>query len=70
MNLREGQITVREILRNPSARALLEREFPALMRSPMLHMASTMPLYIVINNARRYLSQQKLRQLIEQLKAF
>lgn len=70
MDLREGQITVREILQNPKARALLEREFPALMRSPMLHMASTMPLYVVMNNARRYLSPQKLQQLVSQLKSF
>ena len=36
MNLKNGQITVGEVLSNPNARALLQREYPALLNHPML----------------------------------
>ena len=44
MNLKNGQITVGEVLSNPNARALLQREYPALINHPMLGMARGMTL--------------------------
>ena len=52
MNLKNGQITVGEVLSNPNARALLQREYPALLNHPMLGMARGMTLNQVLVMAR------------------
>lgn len=68
MNLRNGQITVGEVLANPHARALLQREYPALANHPMLGMARGMTLNQVLGMARGKVSQQQVNRLLEQLR--
>lgn len=67
MNLKNGQITVGEVLSNPNARALLRREYPALFNHPMLGMARGMTLNQVLGMARGKVSQQQVNRLFEQL---
>lgn len=70
MDLKNGNITVREILGNPQAKALLERELPQVMSSPLLAMASSMKLNQVLSFAGGKIPTQKLEELLEQLKKF
>ena len=44
MNLKNYQITVGEVLQNPQAKAMLQKELPMVMRHPMLPMANAIPL--------------------------
>ena len=67
MNLKNYNITVGEVLQNPQARALLQRELPMIMRHPMLPMANTIPLRDIINNAGGYVSQKKIQSILQQL---
>ena len=67
MNLKNGQITVGEVLSNPNARALLQREYPALINHPMRGMARGMTLNQVLGMARGKVSQQQVNRLFEQL---
>ena len=68
MNLRNYEITVAEVLKNPQARALLQKEFPQVMNHPMFAMAQGMPLREVINRAKNFVPKVKMNQLIAQLK--
>ncbi|WP_296629254.1 hypothetical protein [uncultured Negativibacillus sp.] len=67
MNLKNYNITVGEVLQNPQARALLQRELPMIMRHPMLPMANAIPLRDIINNAGGYVSQKKIQSILQQL---
>ena len=44
MDLKDGRITVNQVLRNPQAMAVLQRELPELAGSPLLRMAGGMSL--------------------------
>ena len=52
MDLKGDQITVRELLSNPGAKKILERRFPAIMKSPMVAMAGDMKLSTVVSLAK------------------
>ncbi|MBE7030022.1 MAG: hypothetical protein E7409_01180 [Ruminococcaceae bacterium] len=69
MDLRNNQITVKELLANPQARALIEGEFPGLLQNPVVHMATNMTLQQVLKSAARFTDQQKLDRVLAQLKA-
>lgn len=67
MDLKNGNITVREILSNPQAKALLERELPQIMRSPFVAMAFSMRLNQVLSYAEGRISTRKIEELQKQL---
>lgn len=67
MDLRNYNITVGEVLRNPQAKALLQKELPMVMRHPMLPVASAIPLRDIINNAGGYVSPKKMQSILEKL---
>lgn len=67
MNLKNYNITVGEVLQNPQARALLQREIPMVMRHPLLPVANAIPLRDIINNAGGYVSQKKIQSILQQL---
>lgn len=70
MNLRNGQITMRELWQNPQAKAILQREFPEIAGNPvMLRMAMGMSLNRVIPHARKHYPQKKVDNVIRQLQA-
>lgn len=67
MNLRNGQITVGEILQNPRACALLKQELPqaaGLLNSPFAGAYKKMPLNAALSKAGRYLPQSRIQYLL------
>lgn len=52
MDLRQGKITLGEILRHPQARELLTRELPQFARSPLLGLAGGMTLNQILIHAK------------------
>ncbi|MEG2073495.1 MAG: hypothetical protein RRY54_01885 [Angelakisella sp.] len=67
MNLKNGTITIGEILNYSPARALLAKEFPKLMHHPMLHMAGRITLNKAIAMAGDALPAAKRRELLAKL---
>ena len=63
MNLKNYQITVGEVLQNPQAKAMLQKELPMVMRHPMLPMANAIPL----KDVGGYVSQRKMQNILDQL---
>lgn len=68
MDLRGGSITIRDLLRNPGAKAIMKREFPGLSGSPMFLMAQGMSLNKVIGLAGGTVPKSKIEDVIKQLK--
>ncbi len=67
MDLKNYNITVGEVLKNPQAKAMLQKELPMIMRHPMLPMANAIPLQDIINNAGGYVSPRKMQSILEKL---
>ncbi len=68
MDLRNGTIRVKEILSVPGAKAILVRELPQMMNSPMVRMAGNMSLNQVLSYAKGHVSQEKINSILRQLK--
>lgn len=67
MNLKNGQITVGEILQNPRARALLQQEVPqvaGLMNSPLAGLYKNMPLNAALSQAQRFVPASRVQYLL------
>ncbi|WP_458862172.1 hypothetical protein [Acidaminobacterium chupaoyuni] len=70
MDLRNNQITIRELLQQPQARMLLQREFPQVFRNPLLlSSAQNMTLQNVIRQAEKFVPQAKIQEILKQLQA-
>ena len=69
MDLRNGTVTVKEILRVPAAKEILVRELPQIMRSPLVKMAGNMSLNKVLTYAKGNVPPEKVKSVLEQLKA-
>ena len=67
MNLRNYEITVSEVLKNPQVRTLLQKEFPQITNHPMFALAQNMPLREVIRRAQGVVPKVKINQLLSQL---
>jgi len=67
MNLRNYEITVSEVLKNPQARTLLQKEFPQITNPPMFALTQNMPLREVIRRAQGVVPKVKINQLLSQL---
>ena len=67
MDLKNYNVTVGEVLKNPQAKAMLQKELPMIMRHPMLPMANAIPLRDIINNAGVYVSPRKMQSILEKL---
>lgn len=67
MDLKNYNITVGEVLKNPQAKAMLQKELPMIMRHPMLPMANAILLRDIINNAGGYVSPRKMQSILEKL---
>ena len=68
MDLRNGNITLREVMANPKAKALLQREFSQMVSGPMLMLGQGMSLSRILSHARGKVPQQKLDDVIRQLR--
>lgn len=69
MDLRSNQITVGEILTNPQAKALLNREFPEVANPFLLSLAQSMTLASIIELAKGRYSQDKIDKVLAELQA-
>lgn len=69
MNLRNGQISVREVLHNPRARQILQKEIPGVLNHPMIGLAQGMSLNTVIGIAAKRIPKMKINSIISQLKS-
>ncbi|MEA5039463.1 MAG: hypothetical protein VB086_06455 [Clostridiaceae bacterium] len=68
MDLRNGNITLREILANPRAKALLQREFSQMVSGPMLMIGQGMSLNRILTHVGGKVSKQKLDDVLRQLR--
>lgn len=68
MNIRGGNITIAEIMQNPGGRAIIKREFPRLIGTPMFRMAQNMTLSRVASHWGHHIGQAKVNALVEELK--
>ncbi|WP_312645718.1 hypothetical protein [Hydrogenoanaerobacterium sp.] len=69
MNLRNNQITIGEILSNPQAKRIAQREFSSLMNPFMLGIAKNMTLQQALGYAGNRMSQDRIQKILEELKA-
>lgn len=69
MDLRGGTITLKEILAHPEARALVEREFPGLLRHPLAgnFLGLTLNRTLALLGGR--IPKERIQKLLEELKA-
>ncbi len=68
MDLQGGNIKVSQLLQNPQARAILNREFPGVINSPMVRMAQGMSLNRVISHVRGKIPQSTINRVLKELK--
>lgn len=69
MNLRNGKITLGEILRNPKARQLVEREAPGVLGSPLVRRFQGMTLEQAMGLLRRHIPAARMEALLRELEA-
>lgn len=68
MDLRNGRIMMSELWSNPRARAILQQEFPQIVRNPlMMRMGMGMSLGRVLEHARGKVPQHKLDHALQRL---
>ena len=67
MNLNNLNITVGELLQNPKAKAVLAREFPTLINTPIVKLYRQMPLRQVMQYAKGKVPQEKIQRIIKEL---
>ncbi len=68
MNLRNNQITVRELLENPKSKAVFERRFGKWMKHPLVGAAHSLTLAQLMDLAKVYIPQKVIRETLEELK--
>ena len=68
MDLKNGNITLRELMANPQAKALLQREFPQFASGPMLMLGKNMSLNSILSHARGKVPQPQLDRVLRQLR--
>ncbi|MEG0854782.1 MAG: hypothetical protein RSF82_12975 [Angelakisella sp.] len=69
MDLKNGNITIAELLAYPPAKELLMKEFPGMLHHPMMHMAGRITLNTAIRLAGDALPMQKRKEIIAKLRA-
>ena len=65
MNL---DITLGELLANPAAKAVLAREFPGMVNSPLIKLYSRKSVAQVLKLAQGKVPAEKLNRIIDELK--
>lgn len=67
MNLKNNQITMKEVLANPAAKTMLNKRFPHVMNHPLASAAGTLTLAQVIEFAKVYVPQSTINDLVRDL---
>ena len=68
MNLKNNQITVRELLADPRAKAVFQRRFGTWMKHPLVGAAQSLTLAQLLELAAVYLPQTVLKDTLEELR--
>jgi len=68
LNLKGGNVTIGEIMNDPKGFAIMKREFPKLIGTPMFKMAQRMSLNRVIQHWGHHVPRSKIDSIIEELK--
>ena len=68
MDLKNGKVTVGELLDHPGARAVLQKRFPMLMKHPMMGAARTITLEQILAVAREFVPQKKIDEALADLR--
>lgn len=68
MNLRQGNIRVRELLGHPGAKQILQDELPELMGSPLLSLAGNKSLNQVLSYANGRVPPEKISRILQKLR--
>ena len=64
MDLKNGKVTVGELMDHPGARAVLQKRFPMLMKHPMMGAARTITLEQILAVAREFAPQKKIDEAL------
>lgn len=67
MNLNNNQITVKELLSNPKAKAIFQKEIPQIINHPKLNLVANLKLSEILVYAKGYLPQYKIDSILRQL---
>lgn len=67
MNLNNLNITVGRLLANPKAKAIMAREFPTLINTPIVKLYSGKTLNQVLHLAKDKVPQDKIQRIISEL---
>ncbi len=67
MNLNNMNITVGQLLANPKAKAIMAREFPTLINTPIVKLYSNMSLKQVLTYAKGKVPEDKIQCIIKEL---
>ncbi len=68
MDLRNNQITVRELLSNPNSKAVFQRRFGKWLKHPLVGAAQSLTLAQLIDLAKVYLPQAAIRDTLDELR--
>lgn len=69
MDLRNNQITIRELLENPASRDVLSRRFPHVIHRPIVTSSGSMTLERAAKLGAAYVPLQFIRETIRELQA-
>lgn len=67
MDLRNNHISVRELLENPAARAVLEKRFPESIHLPIVAMSGSLSLERALKLLSAYIPQKVIQETLREL---
>ncbi len=67
MDLKNNQITVRELLNNPASKKVLERRFPEAIGLPIVSMSGGLTLERALKLVAAYVPQNTIQETIREL---
>lgn len=68
MDLRNNHITVRELLNDPKAKAVLERRFPGAMGMPIVVASGALTLERTLKLVSAYIPQRAIEETLKELR--
>ena len=68
MDLKNNQITVRELLDNPRSRAVFQKRFGKWLKHPLVGAAHSLTLAQLMDLAKVYIPQGVIQETLEELK--
>ena len=67
MDLRNNQITIRELLADPAARAVLARRFPHVINRPIVAASGAMTLERAMKLGAAYVPKKFIQETLQEL---